>query len=39
MFMPSTIKVNFKSVAGATDAKEELKDVVDFLKIPKNTSV
>jgi len=35
MFMPSTIKVNFKSVAGATDAKEELKDVVDYLKNPE----
>ncbi len=35
MFMPSTIKVNFKSVAGATDAKEELKDVVDYLRNPE----
>lgn len=34
MFMPSTIKVNFKSVAGAYEAKEELQDVVDFLKNP-----
>jgi cell division protease FtsH len=34
MFMPSTIKENFNSVAGATEAKEELKDVVDFLKNP-----
>lgn len=35
MFMPSTIKVNFKSVAGAHDAKEELKDIVDYLKNPE----
>ncbi len=35
MFMPSTIKENFDSVAGATEAKEELQDVVDFLKNPK----
>ena len=34
MFMPSTIKENFESVAGAAEAKEELKDVVDFLKNP-----
>ncbi len=35
MYMPSEIKVNFDSVAGATEAKEELKDVVDFLKNPE----
>ncbi len=35
MFMPSTIKENFDSVAGAAEAKEELKDVVDFLKYPE----
>lgn len=35
MFMPSQIKVNFSSVAGATEAKEELADVVDFLKYPE----
>jgi cell division protease FtsH len=34
MFMPSTIKDNFNSVAGAKEAKEELADVVDFLKNP-----
>jgi len=34
LFMPSTIKENFDSVAGASEAKEELKDVVDFLKNP-----
>lgn len=35
MYMPSEIKVTFDSVAGATEAKEELKDVVDFLKNPQ----
>lgn len=34
MFMPSQIKVTFSSVAGAVEAKEELFDVVDFLKNP-----
>lgn len=35
MFMPSAIKETFNSVAGASEAKEELKDVVDFLKYPE----
>jgi cell division protease FtsH len=35
LFMPSTIKVKFDSVAGAVEAKEELSDVVDFLKSPE----
>lgn len=35
MFMPAAIKDNFASVAGAADAKEELQDVVDFLKNPE----
>lgn len=35
MFLPSTIKENFNSVAGAEEAKEELADVIDFLKNPK----
>ena len=35
MFMPSTIKVTFNDVAGAAEAKEELKDVVDFLRNPE----
>ncbi len=34
MFMPSQIKVNFNSVAGAVEAKEDLQDIVDFLKNP-----
>lgn len=35
LFMPSTIKENFNSVAGAAEAKEELQDMVDFLKNPE----
>ncbi|HSW73963.1 MAG TPA: ATP-dependent zinc metalloprotease FtsH [Candidatus Limnocylindria bacterium] len=35
MFMPSMIKENFNSVAGAAEAKEELKDIVDFLRSPE----
>lgn len=35
LFMPSSIKENFDSVAGATEAKEELTDVVDFLRNPE----
>lgn len=35
MFMPAQIKTNFNSVAGATEAKEDLIDVVDFLKNPE----
>ncbi len=35
LFMPSTIKDTFASVAGAQEAKEELQDVVDYLKYPE----
>jgi len=35
MFMPSTIKETFNSVAGAGEAKEELRDIVDFLRNPE----
>ncbi len=35
MFMPSAIKENFDSVAGAAEAKEELRDLIDFLKNPE----
>lgn len=38
MLMPSTIKENFNSVAGAAEAKEELADIVNFLKEPKKYS-
>lgn len=34
MFLPSQIDVNFRDVAGASEAKEELRDVIDFLKNP-----
>jgi len=35
MFPPSTIKEKFTSVAGAQEAKEEVQDVVDFLRNPE----
>ena len=35
LFMPSTIKEKFTDVAGADGAKEELQDVIDYLKDPK----
>jgi cell division protease FtsH len=35
LFMPSTIKDTFASFAGAQEAKEELEDLVDFLKNPE----
>jgi len=35
MFLPSQIKTNFNSVAGAAEAKEDLADVVDYLKNPE----
>jgi cell division protease FtsH len=35
LIMPSTIKEKFTSVAGAAEAKEELLDVVDFLRTPE----
>jgi cell division protease FtsH len=34
MFAPSAIKEKFSSVAGAAEAKEELQDVIDFLRNP-----
>ena len=37
LFMPSTIKEKFSSVAGADGAKEELQDVIDYLKEPKKS--
>lgn len=34
IFMPNVIKEKFSAVAGAHEAKEELMDIVDFLKNP-----
>lgn len=34
-FSPNTITVTFKDVAGVTEAKEDLKDIIDFLKSPE----
>ena len=38
LFDPSKNKVNFSDVAGADEEKEELAEVVDFLKNPKKYS-
>ncbi len=35
MVLPHQVKENFDSVAGADDAKSELKEVVDFLRNPE----
>jgi len=35
MFMPTQVKTKFDDVAGVPEAKEELLDVVDFLKNPE----
>ena len=35
LFMPSTIKEKFDDVAGIPEAKEELQDIIEFLKKPK----
>lgn len=34
-FSPNTITVTFKDVAGVVEAKEDLKDIVEFLKNPE----
>lgn len=35
MFMPAAIKKKFTDVAGAHEAKEDLQEMIDFLKNPK----
>ncbi|MCL4380015.1 ATP-dependent zinc metalloprotease FtsH [Candidatus Dependentiae bacterium] len=35
MFLPSMIKETFASVAGAQEAKEELYDIIDYLRDPE----
>lgn len=34
-FSPNSITVTFKDVAGVTEAKEDLKDIIEFLKTPE----
>jgi cell division protease FtsH len=34
MIMPSDLKVSFDDIAGADEAKEETKEIIDFLKDP-----
>ena len=34
-FSPNTVNVTFKDVAGVTEAKEDLKDIIEFLKNPE----
>lgn len=34
-FSPNTVNVNFKNVAGVEEAKEDLKDIIEFLKNPQ----
>ena len=37
MFLPTQVRERFDDVAGAKDAKEELQDIVDFLKNPEKS--
>jgi len=35
LFTPSTQKITFNDIAGIDEAKEEVKEIIDFLKAPK----
>ena len=35
LFTPSTQKITFNDIAGIDEAKEEIKEIIDFLKAPK----
>src|SRR3990167_8684317 len=35
MFLPSQIKTKFSDVAGSIEAKQELVDIIDYLRDPK----
>jgi len=35
VFMPNEIQTRFSDVAGATEAKEALQDIIDYLKYPE----
>jgi len=37
-FSPNTVKMTFKDVAGVNEAKEDLKDIIEFLKSPEKFS-
>ncbi|MFH1831236.1 MAG: ATP-dependent zinc metalloprotease FtsH [bacterium] len=34
-FSPNTVNITFKDVAGVTEAKDDLKDIIEFLKSPE----
>lgn len=38
LFSPSTQKITFNDIAGIEEAKEEVKEIIDFLKAPKKYS-
>lgn len=38
LFTPSTQKITFNDIAGIDEAKEEVKEIIDFLRAPKKYS-